>query len=174
MSERPDPSEFAPSFAGYVKLVPEGDILACLAAQPGDLRRLLAGIPPERETHRYAPGKWSIREVLGHVCDAERVFGYRALCVGRGDKTALPGFDENDYAAASGADTRPLPALLEELERARLANLDVLRHLPEAAWRHLGTANHGPLSVRGQAYVMAGHVLHHMGVLRDRYGAARP
>ena len=97
-ARRPAPGEYAPFYAGYVSLVPETDVLAVLAAQPAELRRLAAAIPAERETHRYAPGKWSIRELLGHVGDGERVFGYRAFCIGRGEQASLPGFDENAWA----------------------------------------------------------------------------
>jgi hypothetical protein len=172
MRERPEPSEYAPFMASYVRLVPEGDILSLLAEQPAQVRGVLAGVTGERETFRYAPEKWTIREVMGHVCDTERVFGYRALCVARGDQTPLPGFDENTYAARSGANALPLAELVATFERARAAHLDVLRPLSAEAWLHKGTANGQPLSARGQAYAMAGHVLHHLAGLRDRYGVA--
>jgi hypothetical protein len=170
MMSRPDPKEYAPFYAGYIARVPEGSILEILERQPGEVRRALAAVASERETYRYAPEKWSIRELLGHIGDAERIFGYRALRIGRGDQTPLAGFDEKPYVAASGADTRPLADLLEEFAAVRAANLIVLRHLPEAAWLNMGTANNNPVSVRAVAYTMAGHVLHHMAVLRERYG----
>jgi hypothetical protein len=168
----PGPGEFAEFFAGYISRVPEGDILEILGAQPAEIRRALASVRPERETFRYAPGKWSIRDVVGHVSDSERVFGYRALCIARGDESAFPGFDEQVYAAAAGADACPLAELLREFEAARTANLAVLRRLPAAAWLNVGTANASPASVRALAWILAGHPLHHLAVLRERYGVA--
>jgi hypothetical protein len=170
MMARPESTEYAPFYAGYVARVPEGSILEILARQPEEVRRALATVPDERETYRYAPDKWSIREVIGHIGDAERIFGYRALRIGRGDETPLPGFDEKPFVAASGADARPLAGLVDELAAVRAANLIVLRHLPQAAWLNMGTASNNPVSVRAVAYTMAGHVLHHMAVLRERYG----
>jgi hypothetical protein len=170
MRSRPDPTEYAPFYAGYISRVPEGGILEILERQPADIRRALATVTPDRETFRYAPEKWSIREVLGHIGDAERIFGYRALCIGRGDKTPFPGFDEKPYVAASGAGQRALADLADEFAAVRAANLIVLRHLAEAAWLNTGTASNNPVSVRAVVYTMAGHVLHHMAVLRERYG----
>jgi hypothetical protein len=172
MSGRPDASEFAPFFAGYVARVPEEDVLPVLAAQPGEVESLARGVAADRETFRYGPGKWSIREVLGHVCDAERVFGYRAFCIGRGETASLPGFDENAYAERSGAHDRPLADLAREFAAVRAANLLALDSLAPAAWRNVGTANKSPVSVRGLAYIMAGHARHHLAVLRERYGIA--
>ena len=166
---RPGPDEFHEFYAGYVSLVPAGNVLDILDAQPAELRRLLGSVRSDGETYRYDAGKWSVREVLGHVCDTERVFGYRALCIGRGDATALPGFDEKTYASASGAHARTLNDLASDFAAARAANGFVLRHLPESAWANVGDANGSPVSVRGLAYIMAGHVLHHMSVLRERY-----
>jgi hypothetical protein len=170
MMTRPEATEYALFYAGYIARVPEGSILEVLERQPAEVRRALAAVPGERETYRYAPDKWSIREVLGHIGDAERIFGYRALRIGRGDETPLPGFDEKPFVAASGADARPLADLLDEFATVRAVNLIVLRHLPEAAWGNWGTANDKPVTTRAVAYTMAGHVLHHMAVLRERYG----
>jgi hypothetical protein len=171
MRSRPGPDEFAAFYASYVARVPDRPILDVLAAQPAEIRRALEALPRERETFRYAPDKWSVREVLGHVGDAERIFGYRALCVGRGDTTPLPGFDEKAYVASSGADALTVADLIEEFAAVRAANLSMLRRLPEAAWANVGTANANPVSVRALAFIMAGHVLHHLAVLRERYGA---
>ena len=167
---RPAPDEYAPFYAGYVSLVPETDVLGVLAAQPAELRRLAAAIPAERETHRYAPGKWSIRELLGHVGDGERVFGYRAFCIGRGEQASLPGFDENEYVATSGYDARPVADLVEDFARLRASNLFVLTHLAPERWSGVGVAAGKSVSVRALAYVMAGHARHHLGILRARYG----
>jgi hypothetical protein len=168
--QRPRETEFAPFYAGYVSLVPEGEVLGVLEAQPGEVSRLAASVPQTRETHRYAAGKWSIREVLGHITDGERVFGYRAFCISRGDQTSLPAFDEGEYVKTSRFDTRSLGELARDFAAIREANLTVLRRLPEADWERAGTANAKRVSVRALAYIMAGHVRHHLGILRDRYG----
>jgi hypothetical protein len=169
---RPAPTEYAPFYAAYVALVPEDDVLAALESQPADWRRLAAAVPAERESHRYAPGKWSIREVLGHVAHGERVFGYRAFAISRGEQAPLPSFDENAYVAASGDAGVALGALVEELVAVRQANLAFLRRLPGGAWDRVGTASGKPVSVRALAFIMAGHPRHHVAVLRDRYGVA--
>jgi hypothetical protein len=168
MSTRPGETEYAPFFAGYMALVPEEDVLAVLEGQVGELLSL--PVRSEKETYRYAPGKWSVREVVGHMADAERVFGYRAFCISRGEKASLPGFDEDAYVARSSFDTRPLRSLVEELCAARRANLPLLRAAGEEAWRQTGTANGKEVSVRALAFIMAGHVRHHLKVLRERYG----
>jgi hypothetical protein len=170
MTQRPTADEYAPFYAGYIGKVTEDDVLPVLAEQPAILRRLAAAVPPERETYRYAPGKWSVREVAGHLGDVERVFGYRAWRISRGDTTPLSGFDENRYVEASNYGERPLAELVEELATLRQANLALLRSLPPEAWPRLGTANNNPISVRALAYIMAGHVRHHLDVLRERYG----
>jgi hypothetical protein len=167
---RPGPDEYAPFFAGYVSLVPETDVLAVLAAQPSEIRRLAAAIPADRETFRYAPGKWSVREILGHVGDGERVFGYRAFCIGRGEQAALPGFDENEYIANAAYDERTAAGLAEDFALLRTANLAVLEHLAPERWSNVGVANGKRVSLRALAYIMAGHARHHLGILRDRYG----
>lgn len=170
MIEKPAESEFAAFYKGYVALVPDGDIVGVLEGQISDVTRLTATVPRERETFRYAPDKWSIRELVSHLTDAERVFGYRAFCIGRGDQASLPGFDENQYVAASGADSRPLPELAREWALVREGNVAALRRLDPEAWMRVGTANGNDISVRALAFIMAGHVLHHQGVLRARYG----
>ena len=167
--ERPREDEFAPFYARYVALVPETDILAVLERQAEEIRRLAASVRAERETHRYAEGKWSIRQVLGHLVDAERVFGYRAFCFSRGETAALPAFDENQYVAAARFDTTPLRELVDELALVRRSNLAVLRRLEPAEWVRVGTASGKPVTVRALAWVMAGHVRHHVNILRERY-----
>jgi len=167
---KPGPDEYAAMFGRYVALVPEGDIFTILERQPDELRRLAATASGERETHRYAPGKWSVREVVGHLGDGERTFGYRALCVSRGERQELPGFDENQYVAESGFAAQPLSDLVEELAVLRSGNLALLRRLDDSTWRRTGTANGAVISVRALAYIMAGHVAHHLEVLRSRYG----
>lgn len=168
--QRPAPNEHSEYFGRYVSLVSESDILSVLERQPEKARAALAPLPEEKASYRYAPGKWSILQVLGHVIDSERVFGYRALCIARGESVALPGFDENSYAANSGHDGCRMPGLLAELEALRRSHVSLLRHLVPAAWSRIGVANGQPVSVRALAYIMAGHLRHHLTVLQTRYG----
>ena len=168
--ERPAETEFAPYYATYIALVPGNDVIAALEQQVEDIRRAAAAVPAGRETFRYGPDKWSVREVFGHLGDGERVFGYRAGCISRGDTTLLPSFDENQYVANAGFDRINLASLTAELLSLRAANLAMFRRLDESAWRRLGTASGKPVSVRALAFIMAGHVAHHFGVLEHRYG----
>ena len=168
--ERPREGEYASYYARYVALVPETDILAVLEQQVEEIRRLAASVPPERETWRYAEGKWSVRQVLGHLVDGERVFGYRAFCFSRGEPAALPSFDEKLYVAAARCDAMPLRELADELALVRRSNLQVLRRLAPPEWERVGTASGHPVTVRALAWVMAGHPRHHVGILRERYG----
>lgn len=166
---RPTTGDAAPFYFTYIDKVPEGDVLAILAAGVAETRRVLAGIAPDRELHRYAPGKWTIREVVGHVIDAERVFGYRAFHVARGDASPLPGMDQDDYAASSGAGRRPLAELLDELDLLRRAHLALFRSLDADAWEHTGTASGMAIRARALPFILAGHEIHHRGVLAERY-----
>ena len=170
MIARPAEAEYAPFYANYVAAVPEGGVLDVLRAQPEQIARLAASVPADRETFRYAPGKWSVREVVGHMIDAERVFGYRAFCIGRGEAQPLPSFDENAYVAASGANARSLASLAEEFAQVRVANLALFERLGDEACRRMGTASGKPVSVRALVYIIAGHAAHHLTVLRERYG----
>jgi hypothetical protein len=169
-AHRPALGEYDPFYQGYVALVPAGDVRSLLAEQQQIFRRLSVAVPRDRETFRYAPGKWSIREVAGHLGDAERVFGHRAFCISRGEQASLPGFDENAYVARSASDQRPLAELVDELALLREVNLRLLASLDAARWGLSGVANGAPVSVRALAWVLAGHAAHHLGILRDRYG----
>jgi hypothetical protein len=171
---RPPATEYAPFYQGYVAGVPEGDILEILGRQEGIMMAVARSVPPGRETFSYAPEKWSIREVFSHLSDGERVFGYRALRISRGDPTPLPGFDENLYVAASGAASRPLRDLAAEFSHLRQSNLFLLHGIDGEGWRRMGTANGHPVSVRALAFIMAGHVRHHLRILHDRYGVELP
>jgi uncharacterized damage-inducible protein DinB len=155
-----------------VALVPEAEVLAVLESQVDEVRRLLAAVPAGQESHRYAEGKWSIRQVIGHLVDAERVFGYRAFCFSRGERAALPSFDENLYVDAARSDGVPLRELAQELAVVREANLAFLRRLDAREWAQVGTASGNPVSVRALAWIMAGHPRHHVNVLRERYGVS--
>ena len=170
--DRPSAAEFASFYAGYVSLVPEADIMSVLEGQADDVRLQARAFIPKREEFRYAPGKWSVREVLGHVTDAERVFGFRAFCFSRGDENALPGFEQDDYVARGGFDRCSLTDLVQEFAQLREANLTVLRRLDDNAWRRMGTASGKAVSVRALAYIMAGHVRHHLHILSTRYAEA--
>ncbi len=165
----PAADEYAPFYAGYIARVPGDDALAPLAAQESETAELLAGLSEEQAAFRYAPGKWSVKQVAAHLSDAERVFAYRALRIARGDRTPLPGFDENAYAAEAGADARPLADLAAELRAVRAATLALFRGLDPAALLRRGTANGVPVTVRAAAWIIAGHERHHLGILRDRY-----
>jgi uncharacterized damage-inducible protein DinB len=171
-TRRPSTDEHAPYYARYIALVPDGSIVEILRGQITDTVGLLAGLPDARARHRYAPGKWSVKEVLGHVCDGERVFAYRALRIGRGDATPLPGFDENGFAAHAPFDTRPLADVIAEFESVRGATLTLLGSLDEAAWSRRGVASGHPVTVRALAWIIAGHELHHRAVLAERYLSA--
>ena len=166
---RPLENEYAPAFQSYVSHVDEDDIMPALRSQIDALDVLLDRVPPDRETYRYEEGKWSIREILGHLIDGERVFGYRALCIARGETQNLPGFDQDQYMLTAPFDRIDLEDLLSEFRLARLSNIAMFRTLDEAAWTRMGTANGNPISVRALAYIMVGHLRHHMGVLRERY-----
>lgn len=168
-TERPRPGEYAPYYARYIERVPPGDIVIVLRDQLEDTRELLRRVPGSRGDHAYAPGKWTIKEVVGHVADAERVFAYRALRIARGDATPLPGFDENAYVPAGHFGDRPLGQLVEEFAAVRTATLALLNGLPAEAWARTGTASDTTVSVRALAAIIAGHELHHRAILEERY-----
>lgn len=166
---RPTETEYAPSYQTYVSHATEEEILPAMRSQIDALDVLLDRVPPERETFAYAEGKWTIRQIIGHLIDGERVFGYRALCIARGETQDLPGFDENEYMPNAPYEHVELEDLLSEFRLVRLSNVAMFRTLDETAWTRVGMANGTPVTVRALAYVMVGHVRHHMGVLRERY-----
>lgn len=166
---RPDETEYLSYFGRYISLVPEENILAILGRQSDETQALLRGIPESQAGFRYAPDKWSIKELVGHVIDTERVFGYRALCFARNDRTPLPGFEQDDYIRNSSFNEQPLAELAAELESVRRSTLFLFKHLDRESWKRKGIANEHEMSVRAAAYIIAGHELHHIGILRDRY-----
>ncbi len=168
-ARRPDVSEYPTSHATYVNEVPEGDILETLRRQGDEILGLLGSLPESMGGHRYAPGKWSIRELVGHLNDAEKCFEHRAFRFSRGDASPLPGFDEDAYVAASRFDLRTLSDLGEEFSHLRAATLATLDHLSAEAWDRRGIANGKECSVRALAFVIVGHAQHHVRVLRERY-----
>lgn len=167
---RPTAAEYAAFYAPYVLHVRTDDIVKTLEEQAVTLRQTFAAVPPEQETFRYGPGKWSVREVVAHMADTERVFGYRAFAISRGELQPLPGFDQNTYIANSGAADVPLKVLVASFVMARAANTVMYDTLTPEAWTRGGVANGQPVSVRALAYISAGHVIHHLAVLRKRYG----
>ena len=165
----PDASEYAPYYGTYVSKVSAGDIVETLATQNEATIALVRSIPEDKGGARYAPGKWSIREVVGHVTDAERIFTYRALRFARADHTPLASFDENTYVTHSSFDDRTLSSLIDEFEAVRRATVLLFASMNAAEWMRVGTASTKEMSVRGVAWVTAGHELHHVGILKTRY-----
>lgn len=168
-SRRPDAAEYPTSYTTYLSEAPEGDIRETLKLQGEEIQALLSALPESMGGHRYAPGKWSVRELLGHLCDAERCFEHRLFRFGRGDASPLPGFDEDAYVAASRSDIRTLADLLEEFGHLRATTLISLAHLAPEAWDRRGIANGREVSVRALAFVIAGHAAHHLRILCERY-----
>lgn len=169
---RPGPDEY-PSYAEkYIAHVPEEDILAALATSLEETVTLVLSADADRATGwRYAPGKWSLSEVMGHICDTERILAYRLLCIARGEATPLPSFDEDAYAAQAPYGNWPPQHLVAELRIVRASTLSLLAALPPEAWQRTGTASGKPVSVRGLAWFICGHERHHRAILRERYAA---
>ncbi len=166
---RPGPDESAAFYHGYISEVPGEQIGTYLAEQLQDLERLMAPLDDVAARARYAAGKWSVKEVLGHVCDAERIFAYRLMRIARRDPTPLPGFDENAYVPAGDFDARPLGSLVGEFRALRLSTIALVDGLPPDAWDRKGQASGASVSARALAYIIVGHLAHHAGVLRERY-----
>lgn len=165
----PDRSEAAPYYFTYIDQVPSGDIRALLEAQSGETLALLRGISEETSLVRYAPDKWSIREVLGHINDTERLFVSRAFWFARGFDTPLPSFDQNVAVSAAGAQDRSWSSLVDEFQTVRASTLSLFKNLPDDAWMRRGIASDNPFTVRALAYMTVGHVTHHLRILRERY-----
>ncbi len=166
---RPTPDEYAPFYEKYITLVPEADALLAIERQLEDALPWLRGLGEAQGALRYAPGKWSVKQVIGHVIDSERVFAYRAMRIARADRTPLPGFDENAFVAAAAFNRLPLRTLVDELELLRRSNLAMFRGLDEKAWLCRGVANDHEVSVRALAFIIAGHGRHHVAILKKRY-----
>ncbi|MFL5617942.1 MAG: DinB family protein [Gemmatimonadaceae bacterium] len=166
---RPEASEYASFYHGYVAAVPEGDIVELLRTGGRELVEALGRIAEDRGGFRYGPEKWTIREVIGHLIDAERIFAYRALRVARGDRTPLASFAENDYVKTAGSDARTIADLTRELGAVREATVLLFESLPDDAWGRSGVASGKDVSLRALAYITAGHARHHLRILRERY-----
>jgi uncharacterized damage-inducible protein DinB len=169
--KRPAAGEYNEYYARYIGLVPDGDIVETLEREMETTQALLASVPPEREEYRYAPGKWSLREVVGHLIDTERLFAFRALCFAREGGGELPGMDQEVWARASTAGSRPLAELAEEWALLRRANVLMLRSFTEDDGARVGTASGYSVTVRALPWMMAGHELYHRRlILRDYLG----
>ncbi|HLV26652.1 MAG TPA: DinB family protein [Gemmatimonadales bacterium] len=169
-SVRPQPSEFAPFYMGYVNAVPDGSLLHTLGSAHDTTMRWLRAVPPDREDFRYAEGKWTVREVIGHIADAERVFAHRMLRFARADSTPLSAFEENAWVDMARFERRSLSELLDEWATVRAATLALLSTFDETELSRTGTASGSTVSARGLAWIIAGHELHHVRLLRERYG----
>ncbi|GER67357.1 hypothetical protein BpJC7_13760 [Weizmannia acidilactici] len=169
MPNRPDPTEYAAYYAAYVSLVPDGAITEILETQIHNTVSLLKKISEEQASYRYAPGKWSMKQVVGHMADTERIMAYRLLSIARGETVSLPGFDQDLYVANAAFDEQPFADLIDHFAAVRQATLHLLKGLDGNAWMRKGTANEAEMTVRGIAYVIAGHELHHIKVLKEKY-----
>jgi len=167
--ERPERTEAAEYYFTYINQVPEGDICTILERQLSEVTGVLQAIPKERELYRYAPDKWSTREVAGHLNDTERLFTFRAFWFARGFDLPLPSFDQHIAAGTAGSDQRPLASHVEEFRAVRAATLTLFQNLPPEAWTRRGTASGNPFSVRALAFIAAGHVVHHLRILEEKY-----
>ncbi len=167
--KRPAQSEYHPRYGRYIDLAPEVDLPAAFAQQLDSTRQLFACIGESAANSQYAPGKWTIREVLGHILDTERIFGYRLLCFARGDGAKLQRADEQAYVLNADFGRYLMAELLEEFTLVRRSHESLIRHLPETAWDRTGEVNGNPISVRAIAYLMLGHERHHNEIVRSRY-----
>lgn len=166
---RPADTDYPPFYARYIELVPEENVVRALDAQSAETQRLLASLDETHAAYRYEPGKWSVKQVIGHMNDSERIFGYRMLAIARGETQPLPGFDEELYAANANFDDWKVGDLAEHYALGRRANIVFLRNLAPDAWSRRGIANDAPVNVTALAYTIVGHERHHLSVLRDRY-----
>ncbi|MBF9222302.1 DinB family protein [Hymenobacter sp. BT662] len=167
---RPAEGDFIPYFGTYINMVPEGtDPLAALRSQPQEIHAVFAGLSEAQTEQGYAPGKWTLKEMLLHQIDTERIFTYRALRFARGDSQNLTGFEQDDYVPYSGANARPLASLLAEYDAVRAATVALAESFTEEQLNRRGTANNGPVTVRALLFITAGHELHHLRIIRERY-----
>ena len=169
MFVRPAAEESSAYYHGYIARVSDESLAQQLIEQAREVERLFETVTDRDALARYAEGKWSVKEMLGHLCDSERIFSYRLLRIARGDTTPLPGYDENAYVPVGRFDDRPLPMLLGDFRAVRMSTAALLEGLPEKAWGRWGEANGHAITVRALAYIIVGHVSHHLQVLRERY-----
>ncbi len=166
---RPEINEFDPYYNTYVSLIEGDSVMEQLDAQPPELRAMFDNVPDSRGNYSYAKGKWTIKELLSHLIDGERIFAYRILRISRADETPIEGFEQDGYIENSNANNRSFSDLLDEFDLQRRANMKMLRNLSDDAARRIGTASENTVSVRALVYIMAGHVRHHINILHERY-----
>jgi uncharacterized damage-inducible protein DinB len=171
---RPEPTEYAEFYGTYISKVPGSDVLGVLESQRVQMLQLFAGRSERDGSFRYAPGKWTVKETLGHITDTERIFTYRALRIARGDQTPLPGFEQDDFVKNGAFSERTLAGLAEEFSLVRGASLALFRSFPEEAWSRKGVASQKEVTVRALAFITAGHQIHHRLILEERYFPAIP
>ncbi|RKP58016.1 DinB family protein [Cohnella endophytica] len=169
MSNRPTQEEYNPHFDTYVRLVEDVNIQEFLAQALQSTTELLSGVTEEQGNYRYAPGKWSLKEVLGHITDNERIMGYRLLRIARGDRTPLSGYDQDELMSGASFDACSFADLLEDYAAVRRSTLTLLKGLSDEAWTRSGIVNDNPSTVRAWAYIIAGHEIHHLNIVRDKY-----
>ena len=166
---RPEASEYNEYYEKYVSLIDGADLLGTLEGQIRETRDLFAGFPEERGSQAYAEGKWTIKEVISHLLDGERIFGYRLLRIARGDETPMEGFEQDGYIENSHANERTFNDLLCEFAELRAANVRLMCSMDETDWERAGIASGYPVSARALAFIMAGHVRHHLNIIQERY-----
>ncbi|WP_075619189.1 DinB family protein [Paenisporosarcina indica] len=169
MYKKPSIGEYPAYYGGYINLVPKGNLLDILAKQLEDTTALLSDKTETQSTYRYADGKWTLKEVIGHITDTERIMSYRLLRISRGDKTPLAGYNDEDYVKEAFFHTRSISELLEDFHVVRRSTISLLRGLPETAWARTGIANNSEISVNALLFIIAGHELHHVNIIKERY-----
>jgi len=167
--ERPTPNEYNLYFEGYINQVPEGNIVSLMESQLDDAVKFFKEIPNEKHNYRYAENKWNVKEVLGHIIDCERIFSYRALRVARNDKTPLAGFEQDDYIKFANFDKLNFEDLIEQFYFLRKSNLQMFKSFDEEYFTRIGISNNHEISTRALAYIIVGHVIHHIKILKERY-----
>jgi uncharacterized damage-inducible protein DinB len=172
--KRPEATEYAEYYGNYISKVPGSDVLGILESQRVQMLQLFAGRTERDGSFRYAPGKWTVKEALGHITDTERIFAYRALRIGRGDQTPLPGFEQDDFVRNGGFAARTLADLAEEFGAVRSGSIALFRSFDEAAWSRRGVASQREVTVRALGFMIAGHQIHHRMILEERYFPAIP
>lgn len=166
---RPAENDYAPYYKGYIELIPGDDILKILLEQTKDCQNILNSFPEHKGDYRYAEGKWTVKQAIGHIMDTERVFTYRALCIARGEKKPLPGFEQDDYVKTGKFESRNLSELVYELRLMRESNLLLFRSFDNEMMNRRGTASGYDVTVNALLFMIAGHMQHHLDILRERY-----
>lgn len=167
--KRPEKNEYAPYYNNYISLIDGDNVMPVLNSQVAEICSMFADVPEEQGTFAYADGKWTIKELLSHLIDGERIFAYRIHRISRGDKTPIEGFEQDDYIANSNANNRSFADLLDEFDFQRRSNLLMVNNISDEGSKRMGTASDNPVSVRALTYIMAGHVSHHVKILKERY-----